>query len=114
SMVNVMAMDYGDGAAPNPQGQMGTYAIDAAQSVHGQLVKLYAGALTSSQLWGINGVTPLIGINDPPDEVFAPPDASQLLAFAKKVGLGEVSMWSLGTDTSHKFSTIFNTFTNFR
>jgi hypothetical protein len=30
SAVNIMAMDYGDGAAPSPSGRMGTYAIDAA------------------------------------------------------------------------------------
>jgi hypothetical protein len=113
-MINVMAMDYGDDAAPNPQGQMGTYAIDSAQSTYSQLRNLYGPGTLPSQLWGKIGVTPLIGTNDPPDEVFGPSDAKQLLAFAKKVGLGEVSMWSLGTDNSYGFSSIFKPFTNYR
>ena len=37
SAVNVMAMDYGDGAAPNPSGQMGTFAIDAATATDAQV-----------------------------------------------------------------------------
>ena len=35
--VNIMAMDYGDSAAPNPQGHMGDYAIAAANSLFTQL-----------------------------------------------------------------------------
>ncbi len=96
--VNVMAMDYGDSAAPSPQGQMGTYAIDAARSTEGQLGSLYGTVLSTAQLWEMVGVTPLIGVNDVSDEVFMPSDASQLLAFAQQVGLGELSMWSLARD----------------
>ena len=84
-----MAMDYGDTAAPNPQGQMGTYAIDSAQSVHTQLgTPLRHGTSPSSQLWEMVGVTPMIGVNDASDEVFEPADASQLVAFAEQVGPG--------------------------
>ena len=96
--VNVMAMDFGDSAAPNPQGQMGTYAIDSAQSVYTQLGGLYGSTLSSSQLYGMIGVTPMIGVNDASDEVFEPADASQLVAWAEKVGLGELSFWSLARD----------------
>ncbi len=129
--VNVMAMDYGDSAAPNPAGQMGTYAIDSAQSVHTQLGTLYGTALSSSQLWEMVGVTPMIGVNDASDEVFEPSDASQLVTFAEQVGLGELAMWSLGRDqedpkgalsyaednsssivqTPYEFSDIFNAYT---
>src|SRR5262249_9611236 len=35
--VNVMTMDYGDSAAPQPQGHMGDYAIQAANSLFSQL-----------------------------------------------------------------------------
>ncbi len=130
--VDVMAMDYGDSAAPDPQGQMGTYAIDSAQSVHTQLGSLYGTSLSSSQLWGMIGVTPMIGVNDASDEVFEPSDASQLLAFAEQVGLGELAIWSLARDqedpkgaltyaednsssivqTPFEYSDIFNAFTN--
>jgi hypothetical protein len=132
STVNVMAMDYGDSAAPKPAGQMGTYAIDAAQSTYAQLGTLYGTTLTSSQLWEMVGVTPMIGVNDASDEVFEPTDASQLLAFAEKEGLGELAMWSLARDqedpagaltyaeddsssivqTPFEFSDIFNAFTD--
>ena len=98
STVNVMAMDYGDGAAPSPAGQMGTYAIDSAKSTFSQLQGLYGTTLTTSQLWEMVGVTPMIGVNDQSDEIFGFSDASQLLAFAESVGMGEISMWSLGRD----------------
>ncbi len=131
STVNVMAMDYGDSAAPNPQGQMGTYAIDAGQSVYTQLSGLYGTTLSTSQLYGMIGVSPMIGVNDASDEVLEPSDASQLVAWAEKVGLGELSFWSLGRDqedpngalsyaeddssslvqTPYEFSDIFNAFT---
>ena len=98
STVNVMAMDYGDGAAPNPSGQMGTYAIDAAQSTFTQLESLYGTTLSTSQLWGMVGVTPMIGVNDASDEVFGFADAKELVAFAEKMGMGEIAMWSLARD----------------
>jgi hypothetical protein len=98
STVNVMAMDYGDGAAPNPTGQMGAYAIDSAKSTESQLSGLYGTTLNTSQLWQMIGVTPMIGVNDQSDEIFEPSDASQLLAFAESAGMGEISMWSLARD----------------
>jgi hypothetical protein len=133
STVNVMAMDYGDSAAPNPAGMMGSYAIDSAQSTKSQLASLYGTTLTTSQLWEMVGVTPMIGVNDASDEVFEPSDASQLLAFAEQVGLGEIAMWSLARDvedpagaltyaeddssslvqTPFEFSDIFNAFTDY-
>jgi len=131
--VNVMAMDYGDDTAPNPAGQMGTYAIDSAQSTYSQLSSLYGTTLSSSQLWGMIGVTPMIGVNDQSDEVFEPSDASQSLAFAERVGMGEIAMWSLTRDqedpagaltyseddsssivqSAFEFSDIFHAFTGF-
>lgn len=96
--VNLMTMDYGEGAAPNPQGQMGTYAIDAATSVHSQLQTLYGTAKTSAQLWNMIGLTPMIGMNDDTNEVFDLQAAQQVAAFAKQYGLGRISMWSLNRD----------------
>jgi chitinase len=52
-VVNVMAMDFGDWAAPNPEGKMGQYAIDSGNNTHIQLDGI-----------GINteiGITPMIG-----------------------------------------------------
>jgi hypothetical protein len=96
-LVNVMAMDYGDGPAPSPAGKMGTYAIQAAQSTESQLAALEP-AKSSAQLWKMVGVTPMLGVNDITDEVFGLTDASQLEAFAHQVGMGELSMWAATRD----------------
>ncbi|HEX4129841.1 MAG TPA: cellulose binding domain-containing protein [Pirellulales bacterium] len=98
--VNIMTMDYGNSAAPNPAGQMGTYAIDAANSLHGQLQGLYGTSLSSAQLWNMIGITPMIGMNDVTSEVFDEAAAQQLVTFAQQQGIGRLSMWSLNRDTS--------------
>jgi chitodextrinase len=95
--VNVMAMDYGDGAAPNPSGRMGTYAINSAQSLHNQLVPLLPGK-TDAQIWNMVGVTPMIGQNDLASEVFTQADMQQLLTFAGQQHLGELSFWDVTRD----------------
>lgn len=118
--VNVMAMDYGDSAAPNPQGQMGTYAIAAANRLFLQLQGLYGTTKSDAQLWKMVGITPMIGVNDVVTEVFTPADAQQVLAFAQQHDLGLLSMWSLNRDTpggsgitqqAFEFSHVFETFT---
>jgi len=98
SGVNVMAMDYGDSAAPNPSGQMGTYAIQAGTSTFNQLKTLYGTSLTDTQLWAMIGVTPMIGVNDVVSEVFTQSAATQLTTWAKQKGIGMLSMWSIGRD----------------
>lgn len=96
--VNIMAMDYGGSAAPNPQGRMGDYAIQAATSLHSQLAAVYGAAKTDAQLWAMVGVTPMIGVNDVITEVFDQQEARELLAFAEAKGIGRLSMWSLNRD----------------
>jgi hypothetical protein len=90
-LVNVMAMDYGDGVAPNPDGQMGDYAIKSAESTLNQM--------SESQIDAKIGVTPMIGQNDVQSEVFYLDDAKKVLNWAnsnEKVGL--LSMWSSTRD----------------
>jgi hypothetical protein len=48
-----------------------------------QLGTLYGTTLSTSQLWGMIGVTPMLGVNDQSDEVFGFSDADQLLAIAE-------------------------------
>ena len=116
--VNIMAMDYGDGVATKPANKMGTYAIQAATSVFTQLRKVMGSSPSSSQLWEMIGVTPMIGTNDVHDEVFDLNAARQLTTFAKQNGLGEISMWALdrdnratvGTSTNFAFSKVFEGF----
>jgi hypothetical protein len=133
SGVNVMAMDYGDGAAPNPAGHMGDYAIQSATSTFNQLKGVYGSSRTDAQLWSMVGGTPMIGLNDVTTEVFDQSAARQLLAFAQQRGLGRLAMWSLSRDqpvpgggsvnyvdtkfssiiqTPYEFSGIFKVFTS--
>jgi Glycosyl hydrolases family 18 len=95
--VNLMTMDYGNSAAPDPD-DMGQYAIQAAQGLFGQLQGLYGTRLTTQQIWQMEGDTPMIGLNDVTSEVFSLQDAQELAAFAEQVGMGRISMWSLSRD----------------
>jgi hypothetical protein len=92
-LVNVMAMDYGDSMAPNPNGQMGQYAVNAGSNTHNQCVSI-----------GMNtkiGVTPMIGVNDVATENFTTSDANVLLTWAKANSYVQmVSMWSSNRDQS--------------
>ncbi|KZS76716.1 hypothetical protein A4G26_04635 [Mycobacterium kansasii] len=92
SRVNVMAMDYGPGFAQPGNPGMGTYAIDAATATLGQLMTLYP-SLSSERAWSMLGVTPLVGINDDPREIFTLAGAQQLTTFAVRNHIGELSMW---------------------
>jgi len=97
SAVNVMAMDYGDGAAPNPSGQMGTFAIDAATATDAQVAS--AMGISDDAAWSKVAVTPMIGVNDTSDEIFTVANAQQLAAFAASKHLAWLSMWSAARDT---------------
>lgn len=99
--INIMAMDYGESAAPTtgPNAKtMGAYAVEAAQSAYAQLTTLYSkyGRAFS---WGQLGITPIIGVNDITSEVFTLADARTLEAFAVAKGIGMLSMWALERDT---------------
>jgi hypothetical protein len=95
--VNVMAMDYGDSAAPPGVKTMGQYAIDAAIATFSQLSQGFA---SKGQGFGWNqlGVTPMIGVNDVTSEVFSTADAQVLEDFANSRGLGMLAMWSVARD----------------
>lgn len=93
-----MAMDYGDAAAPNPNGQMGTYAIRSGRALFKQLRGLYHHT-SSANLWRKVGVTPMLGINDESTETFTLADARQVAGWAGKGHIGMLGMWSLGRDS---------------
>lgn len=91
--VNIMTMDYG----PAYDGDMGEYAITAAKAVQKQVkssLKIQDGA----EAWKTVAVTPMIGVNDVPVEVFTLEDARQVREFAEAKGMGQVSMWSGNRD----------------
>jgi hypothetical protein len=98
SIVNVMAMDYGEQAAPNPQGRMGDLAISAAKGLADQLASIYPKR-NAAQIAAMIGVTPMIGINDVQDEIFTLDDARKLVDYAQSTGIGLLSMWQLGRDS---------------
>ena len=89
-------MDYGDGAAPDPSGQMGTFAIDAATATDAQVAS--ALGISDAAAWSKVAVTPMIGVNDTSDEIFTVANAQQLVAFAASKHLAWLSMWSAGRD----------------
>ncbi|MFO0963964.1 MAG: cellulose binding domain-containing protein [Phycisphaerales bacterium] len=99
--VNIMAMDYGASAAPDPENRMGQYAIDAATNLHAQLTQRYAAhgvPATPAQLWAIIGITPMLGYNDIAGEIFHVADAVQVLQFAQSHGVGSLSFWDANRD----------------
>jgi hypothetical protein len=91
-IINGMAMDYygtfDSGGAP-----MGTYAVDAAQATLS-----YARTLWPSMTYANIGVTPMIGQNDDPAEVFTEADAHTLVSFAQQNHLGRLAFWSVDRD----------------
>lgn len=96
-LVNIMAMDYGNAAA-DPY-RMGEAAIAAVSSTFTQLKSLYGSSRTDAQLRAMQGVTPMIGLNDVVPEVFTlTADAPLLLQSATNSRIGMLSMWSLGRD----------------
>lgn len=113
--VNLMTMDYGDSAAPNPAA-MGEYAIESAQATFTQLQNLYP-AKSTQLLWSMIGITPMIGINDVWDyavkpaqpEYFSLNDVSQVVNFAKQKGINLLASWSIDRDHSCKLTSASST-----
>jgi chitinase len=107
SVVNIMTMDFG-------AGENGlTDAESAAQGTASQLSSLYG--ISTSAAYGMMGLTPIAGQNDPPDNyVFTTSNAQSLESFAAANGVAELSFWEVdGYDkpTGYQYSSIFNQIT---
>ncbi|MBB5193360.1 chitinase [Silvimonas terrae] len=114
SMVNLMTMDYCDSNCGISN--MGKVATGSASAVYAQLQNVFP-AKTSGELWGMIGITPMVGVNDDSSEVFSTNDASTVAGFARQNGLGLLSYWALqrdraGTGSKDDFSD--TTQTNFQ
>lgn len=115
----------------NPS-QMGQKAGNAMDAVFNQMRSLYGSAKTNAQLRAMQGVTPMIGLNDVTPEVFTlQGDAPLLLSAAQSNHIGLLAMWSLGRNQActvspqvsptcsgvpqapYGFSSIFKAFTVF-
>ncbi|MFZ4523633.1 MAG: chitinase [Bacteroidales bacterium] len=94
--VNLMAMDYGQ-----PGVDMGAAAISAGEAVFLQLKNIYLNAgfpLTDSLVWRKIGITPMIGYNDTPGEIFYLDDAADLATWALQKHINRLAMWSVNRD----------------
>ncbi|MDH6132906.1 chitinase [Kitasatospora sp. MAA4] len=91
-MVNIMTMDFA-----STDIDMGDTAISAANGLHTQLGRIWPEK-TPEQLWAMQGVTPILGVNDSAGEVFSTDDATRLAAFATDKGIRLLSFWALGRD----------------
>lgn len=98
--VNIMAMNYGAGAAPDPE-LLDQYAIQALKNVHSDIQNVYQSTnrvKSAEEVWRMLGITPMIGVNDLVREVFTTAYADTLLHFAQKQQIGLLSMWSVQRD----------------
>ncbi|MGE7434867.1 chitinase [Kitasatospora sp. NPDC001175] len=93
SVVNIMTMNYG------PDLDMGRIAITAAEGLHRQMAAIWPHK-TPEELWGMQGNTPMIGVNDHTNEVFSLADATTLANFADDKGIQLIAYWSTGRDNA--------------
>jgi Glycosyl hydrolases family 18 len=95
--VDIMVFDYyiaGEGTV-----NMGQAAINAATNTHAQLASIFPG-LTSAQLWNMEAMTLLPGIDDYPKktEVTSLADAQTMLNFAQANNMNLLSIWAIQRD----------------
>ncbi len=113
--VNAMTMNFGETRKSDLS--MGKNVIHALTKLHAQLKRIYQDKrilLSDKAVWAKIGATPMIGQNDLSNEVFTLADAKALNQFAKKNGLGRLSIWSANRDrASTKSSVHTNVVSNF-
>ncbi len=95
--VNIMVFDYY--IAKEGVVEMGTAAENAATNTHTQLQSIFPG-LTSAQLWNMEAMTMLPGIDDlrKKTEVTYEPDATTMLNFAQANNMNFLSIWAIQRD----------------
>jgi hypothetical protein len=101
--VNLMAMNFGEAAARDPEGRMGDLAIQAAHVVFDQLCDIQNSPNSgprAERVWAQVGITTMVGQNDTLSERFYQRDAQRLLVFAEEKRLGMLSIWSINRDAS--------------
>jgi hypothetical protein len=95
--VDIMVFDYyiaGEGTV-----NMGQAAINAATNTHTQLASIFP-SMTSAQLWNMEAMTLLPGIDDYPKktEVTSLADAQTMLSFAQANNMNLLSIWAIQRD----------------
>ncbi|WP_438297455.1 chitinase [Streptomyces sp. HUAS TT7] len=99
--VNIMTMDYG-----GDRSDMAKAAEDATDKTAAQLAKVYGKP--ASDMYKMIGVTPMIGVNDVPNETFKTSDAPKLRDWARSKGVGMLSMWSANRDQPGSKNELYN------
>jgi chitinase len=98
--VNVMTMDFGGSLPAGTSMLSGTEsALVATQKQLRALYRQSGKVYTPRQVWQRMGATPMIGQNDVAGETFSLSDAHGLVAFAHRMHLARVSMWSANRDS---------------
>jgi hypothetical protein len=92
NVINVMAMDF-YGTFDTGGANMGSYAVEAAQDT-----LAFVKTIWPSDTYANIGVTPMIGQNDDPAEVFTEANAQTLESFASANKLGRLAFWSVDRD----------------
>ena len=87
-----MSMDFGDSAAPDPEGRMGDYVIQSAKATRAQVE---AAGYKNPKI----GVIPMIGVNDVESEVFRLDDAAEVRDFFNATPwMSYLGFWSVNRD----------------
>jgi hypothetical protein len=93
-VANIMTFDYYDGASH----EMATDTETAATGLYGLLARIYPSK-SSAQLWGMIGITEMIGIDDyGAAETFTTADAATVLKWTQSKGISTLSYWALERD----------------
>ena len=95
--VNIMVFDYY--IAKEGVVEMGAAAENAANNTYTQLQSIFP-SLTSTQLWNMEAMTLLPGIDDlrKKTEVTSEADAKTMLGFAQQNGMNLLSIWAIQRD----------------
>ncbi|RJQ78658.1 hypothetical protein D5S17_12685 [Pseudonocardiaceae bacterium YIM PH 21723] len=91
ALVNGMTMDFNQGVD-----KMGEKTTQAAQALHDQIKAVWTDK-ADTQLWGMVGVTPMIGENDD-KSIFTLDDAKLVTDYANAHHLGLLAFWELTRD----------------
>ena len=91
SIVNPMTMNF------PYSGPFGNGVIKVSEAVLKNMKTVWPQK-SQKELYGMLGVTPMLGVNDMKENVFKPAHAKQLVDWAKKKGVGFLSYWSFYRD----------------
>jgi hypothetical protein len=85
-------MDFGDSAAPDPEGRMAAYIISSAENLRKQVM---SSGYTNPKI----GLIPMIGVNDVTSEIFRISDAKNVKDFFKNTPwMTYIGWWSTNRD----------------